>query len=180
MDDISAMKYRTPIIIGTAVASLVAVVTFALVVWPTIYRYDHINNRETVLPVRIHRLTGVTEILYPPGWRVTEHTDALSTPLRELSFHQVEKLNSTAGVYRSTVSCKIYNGSDWRIREIVINLCVFDAATQTPVIDRDYRLSNDYFTDPLETGIFRDYVGFDVQRGQELSWSIKRAKGEPL
>jgi hypothetical protein len=72
----------------------------------------------------------------------------------------------------------VYNGSNWRIREITVNLKVFDSNSQFPSLDRDYRLSNEYFTEPMETGLFRDYVGIDLQDGQRIAWSIKSAMGE--
>ena len=43
--------------------------TFVLYVWPSAYRYDHVTIDGDIYPVRIHRLTGVAEILAPDaGW----------------------------------------------------------------------------------------------------------------
>ena len=45
-----------------------AVVVVALALWANRYRYDSMTLREGVtFPVRIHRLTGTTEILGPFG-----------------------------------------------------------------------------------------------------------------
>jgi hypothetical protein len=43
--------------------------TFVLYVWPSAYRYDHVTIDGDIYPVRIHRVTGVAEILAPDaGW----------------------------------------------------------------------------------------------------------------
>ena len=58
---------------GTGVlyaATFILIALFGLLVWPTAYRYDHIEvGKETSYPVRQNRFTGSTEILYPSGWR---------------------------------------------------------------------------------------------------------------
>lgn len=41
---------------------------FALFVWPTLYRYDRMSRGPSVYPVRIHRITGEYQVLYPSGW----------------------------------------------------------------------------------------------------------------
>jgi len=43
---------------------LVVAMMFYLLVWPTLYRYDHLGN----YPVRINRVTGDAEMLRPEGW----------------------------------------------------------------------------------------------------------------
>lgn len=42
---------------------------FALYVWPTRYRYDHLNSEGSTYPVRIDRITGDADMLVPDqGW----------------------------------------------------------------------------------------------------------------
>lgn len=56
------------------VAGLVALALlgtlFAVTVWPTAYHYEHTGYYRDVPPVlvRIHRFTGVVEILTSQGW----------------------------------------------------------------------------------------------------------------
>jgi len=46
---------------------------FALYVWPTRWRYDHITVGDDTYPVRIHRFTGNAYILLPgEGWTPAE------------------------------------------------------------------------------------------------------------
>ncbi|HEY7680894.1 MAG TPA: hypothetical protein VIC04_10305 [Terriglobia bacterium] len=52
-------------------STLILIVLVAWFVWPTPYRYDRMNFGGTEFPVRTHRITGRTEILFPSGWTVT-------------------------------------------------------------------------------------------------------------
>jgi hypothetical protein len=53
------------------VAALLA--AFALYVWPTRWRYDHMTVGDDTYPVRIHRFTGHAYILLPgEGWTPAE------------------------------------------------------------------------------------------------------------
>src|SRR5437879_15372 len=49
----------------------VAFVALVVYVWFTPYKYDHVSSTGgAILPVRINRITGKTEILFPgTGWR---------------------------------------------------------------------------------------------------------------
>ena len=68
-----APKSQVPkIIIG--IIGLVVLALFAIYVWPTRYSYDHMRMGQRELVVRIDRFSGVTEILYPDGWRVAAPT----------------------------------------------------------------------------------------------------------
>lgn len=168
--------------IGGASLLFVLVVAILLTVWPTLCRYDQINLKGNVLPVRTHRFTGRTEILYPDGWRIAESsgaTESGATKLQELPLSEISQLQGTAEFDGLQLSCRIHNGSQSRIREILVHLTVTDRTTGKPVMERDYRLSTAYYTDPFETGIFRAYVGFELLKDQKWTWFIKSAKGTP-
>ena len=48
---------------------LAAALAWLVLVWPTLYRYDHISLEQDTYPVRIHRLTGEAQMLTPDeGW----------------------------------------------------------------------------------------------------------------
>lgn len=52
---------------------LVVALAFAVFVWPSRWRYDHITVQQDRYLVRIERLTGRTEILVPElGWTPAE------------------------------------------------------------------------------------------------------------
>lgn len=46
-------------------ALIVILLIIAIFVYPTLYQYDKFDQK---IPVRINRLTGKTELLYPTGW----------------------------------------------------------------------------------------------------------------
>jgi hypothetical protein len=50
--------------------SAIVVIVFATFVWPTPYRYEHMNlsSEGPQLIVRINRFTGSAEYLTPVGW----------------------------------------------------------------------------------------------------------------
>lgn len=51
-------------------ATLSAVLAFAWFIWPTPYGYDRMSvGSSGSFPVRIHRLTGRSQVLYPSGWK---------------------------------------------------------------------------------------------------------------
>jgi hypothetical protein len=56
--------------------TLTMVVLFALFVWPTQWRYDHLTVDGDTYPVRIHRLTGHAWVLLPgDGWTPAEDVE---------------------------------------------------------------------------------------------------------
>lgn len=177
----------------SSVVGLIIVMFAGLLVWPTLYRYDRLEANGGSRPVRIHRLSGEAEYLTLSGWK---RRDGAPRNLVELPVAELAKLDGEASLYSNELSCVVYNGTAYRINEIVVSVTVtrtpdvFDrmAAEQgrTPlpppgsdlvVLDRTYRLKRTYFTGPMETGIFRDYVGFAPEPGQEWSWRITGAKG---
>ena len=52
------------------VTSVCAGTLFAAFVWPTLYRYDHLDIGEgRSFPIRINRFNGHAEVLYLNGWK---------------------------------------------------------------------------------------------------------------
>jgi len=174
---------------------------FAVAIWPTLYRYDHLND----LPVRINRITGMAEILYPSGWEAAgSAAESKPIALHVLTNDEIAKLQGKAEVSStgSQITFSIYNASEWRIREVVVNVRVFvvgddpldrsvakavghgprairNRDTQSIgklVIDRDFRMEG--LADPLTTGLFDAYVWLDYTDRHVFDWSIKSAKGE--
>lgn len=56
-----------------ATIALLVVAAFALFVWPTRWRYDHMTIDGDTYPVRIHRISGHADVLLPgDGWTPAE------------------------------------------------------------------------------------------------------------
>jgi hypothetical protein len=47
----------------------VALLLWGVFVWPTAYRYDHYTADGTTRPIRMNRLTGMSQVWTPTGWR---------------------------------------------------------------------------------------------------------------
>lgn len=159
------------VLLGCAVAG------FGWLVWPTAYQYDHINLRGTVMPVRIHRLTGTTEVLYASGWR------ELSGPQSEnpLPAAELAKLNINGNFSFGTAYLSCYNGSTWSVSEITATVGVRDAAGKV-ILERDYRFGCDSGAcQPLKSASFNAYImrNLNTTAGETWFFSVKSAKGSP-
>lgn len=179
------------------------VICFLLTVWPTIYRYDHINTRGSVSPVRVNRLTGKTEILYPIGWQEAAKAPA-SSPTRDqlsraiwtdLPASQVAKIAGNAEIDPSSgvMTLHAYNGSDWHLSEVMIELTVNPMPTdrivppvppgfifdETTFTGRRYRLLHKYTfgPSPFESQDFTANLGFKISPQQSWSFRVVGAKG---
>ena len=56
---------------------LAIVAAYALFVWPTRFRYDHLTTDGNLVPVRIDRFNGNADMLVPDeGWVPVEGSDS--------------------------------------------------------------------------------------------------------
>ena len=67
--------------IAGALITLTVLGAFALFVWPTRWRYDHMTLSQDTYPVRIDRISGHADVLLPgDGWTPAEEvTDTNQT-----------------------------------------------------------------------------------------------------
>jgi hypothetical protein len=144
---------------------------FGLLVWPTAYRYDHMNlPGGQSYPVRINRLTSSTAVLYPDGWK--------STSVQDLSAEEIKKLDGRAELsYGSNILLiNLYNGSDLSVKEITVEIVVrnqYGAET----LRRPYRIMNHKGPSPQHAGDFSADLGFQIGSSQSWDWKIVAAKG---
>ena len=99
--------------------TLVMALGFCVLVWPTIYRYDHMTLRDTVVPVRIHRLSGDTEYFYRE-WR-----RAAQTPT-DVPAQVISGITGRAGFQGNYFRGNLYNPSNWSITEVTIRVSAKD------------------------------------------------------
>ncbi|MHB1157760.1 MAG: hypothetical protein ACYC26_13115 [Phycisphaerales bacterium] len=177
------MKYAYLLI--ATLLSVIILLVLGYFVWPTPYRYDHINLHGTVRPVRQSRFSGEAEILYLSGWRLAGNNDSKSIQSVELPVDEVAKLSGNAEFVGESLYCHIYNGSAYQINEVVVHITVrnpIDLLDPRPedsktLVSRDYRLTNAYPTKSLTTGLFNQDVGFSPVQGQVWTWAVQSAKG---
>lgn len=150
-------------------------VLFAVFVWPTWYRYDHINMGGNIFPVRIHRFTQEAEVLLLGGWRrmaeERKRTPAESLPPGDMSSINVQAFITDYGWLRGDV----YNGSSWRLESTTLRITVLDAK-KGPVVVRDYQFPT-YLCDPLRSCEIRGGLGFRLEKGQDWYFEVLEAKG---
>jgi hypothetical protein len=79
--------------------TLAIVLIVAVFVWPTMYHYSMLNGK----PVRINRITGSTEILYPSGWQSVGSANS-SQSNSDSSSSGVEKQSGMLSVGTSSVT----------------------------------------------------------------------------
>lgn len=157
-------------------APVVGAALFGGFLWRSLFRYDHVTLNGTV-HARMQRVSGRTEVVYPDGGKAADQGTSSEPVTAPLPTTELSRLACNANFYPSELSCSVYNGTSYRVNEVMVHLEVTEAGQASPVVDRDYRLKNTYFTEPLQTGIFKQYVGFTPQEGQKWSWHIKAAAG---
>lgn len=59
---------------------LACIVAFGLFVYPGLYKYDKLNQK---FPVKINRITGQTQVLYPNGWSNMDGYDLAAIKMEE-------------------------------------------------------------------------------------------------
>ena len=113
-----------------------------------------------------------------------------SVPDKSLPADQLVRLQGTASVSNSgTLECTVYNASSWHVRTILIHVDVVDVsefASPTPnqpkqrlVLSRDFRFGNQTYLDPLATGAFHQFVGFQPAPSHKFYWHVVSAEGQP-
>jgi len=150
-------------------AGLLVVVLFALLVWPTLYRYDHIETGPgQSLPVRTNRFTGFTEILYPDGWTSASASPKRETLDRDLGRDDLRQLDAEATTsFLGQLHLDLYNGSRFKIDQIRVEVSFRNAGHQE-VSRRSYLLHRTPSLAPEQGGSFE--TDFGLRAGTYQSW----------
>ena len=157
---------------------------FAITVWPTWYRYDHITLGQTTLPVRTNRFTGQSEVLYTTGWqKATSTTQETRDTERALPAEELRKVTGKGGwcALPDAFCIDLYNGSKWKLTELSINIeDSNDHKSNNPFAG----LSGPKFTEALSPAVqpySSDHVIIQIYgwETRPVSWKIVEAKGVP-
>jgi hypothetical protein len=181
------MQYRLLVRLLLVLALLIVLVSGAIFVWPTMWRFDHLTSSGDTFPIRIHRITGRTEILLGvQGWVETGEAskpsvatealvpkESLSVPIEELA-----KLDGNLSItHYGWIHLDIYNGTARRLRQVQVRVVV-SAKDGTESMNREYAIST---ADGESLSSFRLLAdcGCRVETNQALSWSITGATWWP-
>jgi len=163
---------------------IAALLIFAVLVWPTYYRHDHIDmGAGRSFPVREDRFTGRTEILYPDGWRHPKNRDQI-LPANQLAEVQIRPSlargeSTGAAIAYSGVSVHAYNGYRFTLKELTLEVTVKhrDASGGS----RRYRTdAGTIGVEPFHVGSFSADLGDDFLIFDGDSWTCRlvEAKGD--
>ena len=159
---------------------LVAVVLgiIAFTVWPTLYRYDRIQLQGTIFPVRIHRLTGKTEILQGfTGWQQVGANRSETSPLKNVSPSDLAKIDGTLSLTDyGWIEAHLYNGTSKKLDTVTVEVTLYnsDGGVQ---LSRQYKLGPTG-GDPLQSSKFIVESGIYFQKGQRFEWRMVSADYE--
>ena len=150
----------------------------AILIWPTIYRYDRITIGNNTYPVKINRITGYAEHYYPGvGWVSPQN----NKKARVIPSEECDKIKVTRGTTKKTdnigelieslnqnadFEVVVYNGSQWTVTEI---LFIFKTADNKTI-----KL--------VGSGTIRPFTTSDMSikvTGEEdkSTWKIKEIRG---
>ena len=104
---------------------LFVLVAVAALLWANRYRYDSMTVSGDTLPVRIDRVTGKSEVLYPGGWESVGSEEAPAG--EQLPAEQLTRIRILGAQYRSNtgfVDSEIFNGSDYELTEVSLRCTI--------------------------------------------------------
>jgi hypothetical protein len=153
------------------------VLVLGFLVWPTIYRYDHMELGEgRSFPVRINRFNGSAEILIAGGWKPITKSES-SSSAQGLPTFELTKINGRASIDSlGWFVCETYNGSHWTIDHFTVEITVREKNGEE-ILSRQYQTT--CYIEPLTNHECREELGFGLGKGQTWSWRLVSATGHP-
>lgn len=164
-----------------ALVVLAALLLLGVFVWPTRYRYDHINLHGKVRPVRVDRLTGTPEMLSETGWHKMSASAAI-LPADALAKIDVQIKTAPSFLDTQSISCEMYNGSDWTVQNVDVEITVQDVGGRE-TLSRRFRLAPETEDpEPIEVLPFTHRrletdFGFTLKKGESIAYRVVSAMG---
>ena len=180
MNESLNFKPRTPVSL-LRVAGLLALVALVAVlglyVWPTPWRYDHVVLNGNTYPVRLHRISGVTEVLLGTrGWTVTDQESSKSVARKD-DIVPAEELRKIDGRLSVTdydwIEADIYNGTARQLGELRVRIIITNP-DQSQVLDREYTLSSTG-GGALSSSRYIASCGCRPTKVQRFTWQVTHA-----
>jgi hypothetical protein len=151
--------------------SLVGLGFLGVFVWPTVHKYDKLTLDGDTYPLRIHRITGKTE-MFSGEWETVKETPPTpkSTKLPPWDAAKVTGNASLSGY--GSFSGKLYNGSSWHITRIIFRVT---AKESDKSLRWDRQFDDKIKIAPLSTSKF--FVSVIDDKNVDFEWDIVEAWG---
>lgn len=160
------MKTKHLIII--CITLLIAGILF----WPTLYRYEKTTFGGDSFPVKINRITGQTKMYYLGEW-MAPLKNKKETKNMIFPYEERIKITGNASISYGSFSGKIYNGSDWTIKEIIFSVKLEEKDNS---IRWDRKFKHVITVLPLSTSSFNLDITGDGAHGS-FGWQIEEVWG---
>jgi len=156
------------------------ILLFAWLIWPTPYYYDQIKMKDNVFPVRINRLTNAADVLYPTGWKNLSNPQHSGRDNSTLETADLAKLEGKAYLDGSWIKARIYNGTEFTVSHIDVQLTVTGLDSLSN-FSRRYRLypGLEGSGKPLSMTEYSANTGEYLYSHPKFEWQILAATGEP-
>jgi hypothetical protein len=161
------IRERSAIIVCAMVCT--ALIICGILFWPTLYRYDKLGK----FPVRINRITGYAEQLSTSGWWPIGYPKSEAIPTNEMEKIIYKTKNIGSGYFEA----EVYNGSDWNITEIKVNILA-KYRDGTIIWKRDYitYVKDISYIPPNKSGMIKAQL-FDADNIPSFEYRIKEVMG---
>ena len=163
---------------GLLAVGAIVIGILAVTFWPTLYRYDHVTLSGNIFPVRTHRFSGKTEMLYlGTGWVEISNNSSPSRKPTLLPSDQLAKLDGRLAVTTyGYIKADIYNGTERELDTVKVEVTILDSSG-AQVLRRVYKLTSTGGR-ALSSSEFIADCGFTLAPGQTYQWRIVSAKWE--
>ena len=160
-----------------------ALMVLAFLVWPTPYRYLYLNEGGDVSPVRVHRITGRTEVLdSSSGWYEAEESDAEAEySYSNLPTEIISKLNASSRMGRKDSSLTgsyfkaiLRNTTEWYIYKIDVRIEVHGPDKE---VKRNRKLTIFAGSEPGEVDTVIENFNYTLVEGDRWDWAIVGGTG---
>ena len=159
----------------TAIAIVFIVGVFALIayyLYLTNNRY-YILTSEKGVAYEVDRRTGDTWVLHGTTKRLQEEYRPVNRRLKAIPYPDKSKITGNGSLGYGSFSGKLYNGSDWTVKEVVFQIT---AKEEDGSVRWSRQLKKEITIEPLSTEYFSVTVSGEQKVGS-FTWHLDQARG---
>lgn len=121
-----------------SILALLCIVSFGLFIYPGLYKYDKLQQQ---YPVKINRLTGSTQVLFPNGWRSMDNS---ASQMEDYKVEIEEKISDQSEKIKNDVLASIRSELD--AIKLEEEPSVFDSVRNRDASTNETVVNEEYFT----------------------------------